>query len=171
MPKPGFSSGRLRIRVRPSRLLFGDIAASATALYVSVWLYEISNVAALSAQGAAVSLTVVGGIPVGVAGVSVGAFSPFTKALQMLIAVGPLLLLARLLSRRRLPLAEAFVISSICVYVTSACWEMLSVFSSMPAFVHVGVFVIGTGALTALTLHKLGGPLHLWERSRPVPLA
>jgi hypothetical protein len=95
---------------------------------------------------------VVGILPLGVAGASTRAILPITKVIQLTLAMGPLVLGAKFLSRARLRVSEALAISFIGVYVASSYWEMLSLLNVLPMIVQVGVYISGTALLSVLLL-------------------
>jgi hypothetical protein len=129
-----------------------DLVVSASIPLLTLWLYEASNWVALTGQGYSVSFTMVGLLPLGVAGASTGAILPITKVIQLALAIGPLILGAKLLSRARLRVSEALAISFIGVYVASSYWEMLSLLDVLPMIVHVCVYISGTGLFSVLLL-------------------
>lgn len=136
-----------------TRPLAIDVTVSTSVPFLAVWLYEISNVIVLTAQGFSVSLSTDGLLPLGVAGVSSGEPSPFTKGLQIGFAIVMLLPAWFAFSKKRLIISESFVLSTVGVYLASAYWEMLSLVSAFPMMVHVGLFIAGTSAI-ALALHR-----------------
>ena len=138
------------------RLLATDLAASALVPLVTIWVYEISNVAVLAAQGAQVTLSTAGLLPLGVAGIVQSGLSPLTKVFQVVLAVGAILPLVVAFSRSKLLIAETFVLSSLGVYVASIYWEMLSLLTTVPIAVHTTIFISGTSGLTVVILKKFG---------------
>ena len=138
-----------------------DMVASASTPLLAVWLYEIANSIVLLVQGCTVTLSTAGLLPLGVAGVSSGGLSPFTKALQVLVAVIFMLPVGVFFSQKRLVIAETFVLSTVGIYLASAYWEMLSVLSGIPMVVHIGLFVAGADALTITLLWTLSSRLGL----------
>jgi hypothetical protein len=133
-------------------MLAMDLALAAMVPFLSVWFYEISNLIVLAEQGYSVAISMFGLLPLGVAGVSTGVLSPATKVIQVVLALVPLLVLAKLFSKADLRIAEAFAISFVGVYFASMYWEMLSLLTTLPMAVHIGVFVVGTGCLSAFLL-------------------
>jgi hypothetical protein len=132
-----------------------DLAVSASIPILGVWLYELSNLVVLASQGCSVSLSMLGWIPLGVAGVSTGSLSPVSKLAQVTLASVPLAVFGKLLSKVDLRMAEAFSISFVGVYFASMYWEMLSLLTTLPMVVHAGVFVTGTGCLLAFLLRMV----------------
>jgi hypothetical protein len=137
-----------------------DLAAAAAVPFLSVWLYEISNLIILAAEGCTVSITVAGLLPIGVAGVSVGVISPATKILQVAVSLGLILPAAAIFTRTRLFFARASVVLSASVYVASAYWELLSSLSVLSMAAHTEIFVAGTCMLSLA---------FLWGMARPKP--
>lgn len=105
-------------------------------------------------QGANVSLTVVGWIPIGVAGVSQGTLSPLTKVVQVMLATAFLSPLLVLFSKTRFPLAKDFTLAMVGVFVASTYWELLSQLTVVPMSVHIGIFLVGTLATSFLFIGK-----------------
>jgi hypothetical protein len=138
--------------VSRSKQLASDLAVSALVPFLALWIYEISNLVVLVTQGARVSLSVAGWIPLGVSGVSQGGLSPLTKVLQVVMATGLLLPLGTLFSREKLLIARTIVVSSVGVYLASGYWEILSLLTVVPMAVHTLVFVGGTSALSIILL-------------------
>jgi hypothetical protein len=138
------------------KTLFVDLAVSASLPLLAVWLYEVSNYIVLAAQGNSVSLSTSGWIPLGVSDVSLGGISPFTKAAQVVVAVGLLLPLGTLMSRARLFLARTMVVSFLAVYLASTYWEMLSLLTFLPMAAHAGFFIAGAGAISIVLLSSPG---------------
>jgi hypothetical protein len=60
------------ISVSRSRSLTVDLVAAALVPFLSIWLYEACNWVVLAVQGYSVSVSTVGWLPLGVAGVSSG---------------------------------------------------------------------------------------------------
>lgn len=135
-----------------------EIAVVAILPFLAVWLYEISNVIALSIQGENVSLTVAGWIPVGVAGVSQGTLSPVTKVVQVLLSTALLLPLFVLFSRSRFLIAKSFLVTMAGTFIASTYWELLSQLTVVPMAVHIGIFLTGTVAVSFLLLRELMAP-------------
>jgi hypothetical protein len=141
-----------------------DILASALVIFLSVWVYEISNAIVLAAQGFSISFNVAGPVPLGVAGSSWVTLSPWTKLLQIAIAIGLLLPIGVVFTKKRLHFAVALLISTIAIYAASAYWEMLSSLTVIPLAIHTGIYVAVTGTLTLALLWNLSRPLDLWYR-------
>jgi hypothetical protein len=96
-----------------TRLLSVDLVVSVLVPFLAVWVYEISNLIVMAAQGASVSLSMAGWIPLGVVGVSQGGLSPLTKVLQVVVATSVLVPVWALFSRTRLLVAETFLLSTV----------------------------------------------------------
>ncbi len=140
-----------------------DLLLSASVPLLAIWLYEFSNWLVLAQQGFTVSFSMAEWLPLGVAGASTGVLSPATKVLQVALALIPMVIFARVLSRAELRGAEAFAVSFVGVYLASSYWEMLSLLTTLPMVDHIGAFVLGTGGLSALLLRATG-----FDRPRPV---
>ena len=141
-----------------------DLALTASMPILAIWIYEASNLAVLALQGARVTLAMSGWIPMGVAGVSQGAISPLTKPAQVLIAVSLLVPLAMCLSRTRLVVARAFLVSIAGVFVASAYWEWLSQLAYVSQSVHLAVFLATSGAVSFVLLRAFSNPRYLRAR-------
>jgi len=146
---------------RPRDILL-DVIASILVVLLALWVYEIANAIVLVCQGFSVSFNLMGPVPLGVAGSSIESLSPWTKILQVPIAMGLLLPAGVVLSKKELPAAKAFLIASLGIYLASVYWEALSSLSMVPMDIHTCLYLAGTGALTTVLLRKLGPPLHLW---------
>lgn len=151
------------------RLTLPDAIASALVLFLALWAYEASNVIVLVWQGFDVSLNFLGPLPLGVAGSSMASISPWTKVLQVGIALGMVLPLGVVLSRRKLPAAKAFWIATVGVYLASVYWEMFSSLSMVSMDIHTDIYLVGTGTITLVLLRKLGRPLRLWYEPGHAP--
>lgn len=134
------------------KLVAADIAVSALVPILTVWVYEVSNLAVLAAQGVQATLNVGGFLPLGVAGVVQSGLSPLTKVAQVVLATAFILPFGLAFSRYRLQTAKTLVIASVGVFVASTYWEMLSLLSSVPMEVHTVIFIGGTCAITMLLL-------------------
>jgi hypothetical protein len=150
--------------VTRSKLLAADLAVSALMPILALWIYEVSNLVVLVIQGAGVSLSMVGWIPIGVSGVTHGGLSPLTKVLQVIMAAGLLLPLGAFFSRERLLVAETFAVSTIGVYLASSYWEALSLLTVVPLAVHALVFIAGTSALAIVLLTRSERLHHLRQQ-------
>jgi hypothetical protein len=155
--------------VSRSRSMPVDLIAAALVPFLTIWLYEIANWVVLAVQGARVSLSTVGWLPLGVAGVTSGGLSPLTKVFQIALAVGLLLPLWKLFSKARLWIADAFIISSVGIFLASAYWEMLSILTVLPMAIHTGIFIVGASATVFVLLHssQVGRPRHVRNASTP----
>jgi hypothetical protein len=131
---------------------------------LAIWLYEVSNMIVLMVQGVGVSLTTAGWVPVGVAGVSQATLSPLTKVAQVLLSAGLLSPLYVLFARARFLVAKSFLLATIAIFVASTYWELLSQIPYVPMTLHVGVFVMGTIAVSFLFLGGLMVPRSLKSR-------
>jgi len=147
-----------------SKKLLIEFAVTAVLPFLAVWVYEISNMIALMVEGGQVSLTVAGWIPVGVAGVSQSTLSPLTKGAQILLSIGLLLPLYALFSRSRFRVAKAFLLTFVGTFIASAYWELLSQLTFEPMTVHMGIFVMGTVAISFMLLSELALPRSLRSR-------
>jgi hypothetical protein len=145
-----------------------DLIASALVPLLAVWVYEVSNLVVLVAQGASVSISMTGWIPLGVAGVSQNGLSPLTKVFQIALATGLLVPIWALFSKARLLVAETFLLATLGVYLASAYWEMLSLLTVIPMAAHESLFVVGTGVITIVLLMELAYPLDLGPQPQPL---
>lgn len=146
--------------------VFVDVAASISALYLSVWLYEIGNWVSLTAAGTKASLAWGGVLPVGVFAVTQGGTDLLgAKLLQVGICVGVALAALFLLRRRGLRMATVTLGGLTGIYVSSIYWEVLSLTAFIPVALHETVYV-GMCVVTGTAILKaLGMPLN-----HPTPL-
>lgn len=121
----------------------------------------------MAAQGASVSLSMAGWIPLGVAGVSQGALSPFTKIIQVAMATCLILPLGAMFSKKGLIIAESVVLSTVGIYLASSYWEMLSLLTVVPMALHTGIFIAGTCTLALVLARELDRLHHLRHPARP----
>ena len=150
-----------------SKLLLVDLAVAASMPLLALWVYEITNLAVLAAQGDEVTLSIAGWIPLGVAGVSQGGLLPLTKVLQMGLAAGLILPLRWLFARSGLRVAETFVLSTLGVYLASAYWEVLSLVTTVSMEVHSGIFIAGTAVLAFALLWAFDDSRSIRTSSQP----
>ena len=137
-----------------------DLAASAALPFLAVWLYEGANWVAMACQGHPATFTVSGWLPLGVAAVSSGEVSPFTKVLQIVLALSFLFPFISLFGRARLAVARTLAVSTAGVFVASAYWEMLPAAYALPETIHTIVFLAGASTLSFVTLWAV-------DRQRP----
>jgi hypothetical protein len=154
--------------VQRFRTLFVDLGVSALVPLLALWGYELSNLIVMAAQGASVSFSLAGWIPLGVAGVSQNGMSPFTKVFQIALATGLLVPFWVVFSKARFSAAQIFLISMVGIYVASAYWEMLSLLTVIPMLAHETLFVAGTGAITLALLKKFASPAAFRQQSQPL---
>ncbi len=120
-------------------------------LYLSLWIYELSNYVVMAASGYQGSLIVQGVIPAGFVAVGQGS-SPFilAKPLQVLMATGSVLPLYIGLRRTRFQLSLLASASILAIYLSSFYWELLSLVGPLPLLFHETLFTVIT--VTALTI-------------------
>ena len=135
-----------------SRRLAADLAASAAVPFLAIWVYEVANWIAMACQGYPATLTVSGWLPIGVSAVSSAGVSPWTKALQVVLAISFLVPLGSLFGRARLSVSKALVVSTAGVFIASSYWEMLSAANPVPATLHTVMFAAGAGTMSFVTL-------------------
>ena len=135
-----------------------DFAASASLIYLSVWLYELGNWASLGAVGVSTTITWAGVLPAGVAGAAPdGAGLFLAKMLQVGLCAGVFALAFVWLRGRSLSLAKLTIAGLFGINAASVFWEALSFTAFMPGLVHEAIYVgLSTGA-AALLLRTLGG--------------
>jgi len=146
--------------VNRPRLLAVDLLAAGGIPFLGIWLYELSNWIVLAPQGYAVTFSMAGWLPVGVAVVSSGGVSLLTKALQMVIATSLVLPLCFLFSRKGLVVARTLAVSTVGVYIASAYWEMLSALEAQSMALHTFVFVAGVSVMSLAVLKMTEHPRH-----------
>ena len=118
-----------------------DSAGSIAILYVSVWIYEISNYLAMSLGGAQASLVIQGFLPVGVMAASANAGNFLVKSVQVLISVSILLALFVGIKGRATPLTRLTTIGMVSVFMASSYWEALDLLGVVPLAIHEAIFV------------------------------
>ena len=141
-----------------------ELAIVAALPFLAVWVYEVSNMIALSIQGDQVSLTVAGWVPVGVAGVSQGALSPVTKVAQVLLCTSLLALPFSLLARARFLVAKSFVLTTIAAFAASTYWELLSQLTVLSMAAHTAIFLAGTVTVSYLLIREFMVPRSMKAR-------
>lgn len=119
-----------------------DILLSLMALYFSVWLYEIGNWVSLVVVGANPSLAWSGILPIGVVALSTHSGLLDAKLLQVGISVATIFALWMLTNRRGLPITSLTLAGSMGVYLASVYWEMLSLTSFVPMYIHETTYAV-----------------------------
>lgn len=120
-----------------------------SAMYLSVWLYELGNWVSLSATGAHASIVLSGVLPVAVMGdASEGPGFSVAKVLQVGICVGITLVAFNAARRMGLPLTSLTLVSVTSMYIASMYWELFSLTSFVPMTLHESIYVVLSVALT-----------------------
>src|SRR2546428_6102737 len=116
-----------------------DLAFAVVLLYVSYWVYEISNFIAYSLAGLSPTISVAGLLPAGISAV-VGQGTLLVKILQVLIACT--VPIAVLLAARvaRLPAVAGASITILSIFIATFYWEVLSSASSASLDLHTIAF-------------------------------
>src|SRR5438132_7781176 len=112
-----------------------DIAFALVLLYVSYWVYELSNFIAYSLAGLSPTISIAGFFPAGISAV-VGQGTLLVKIFQVLIACTvpiAVLLVARV---ARLPAVALASITILSIFIASFFWEFLSFSSGAPLDLH-----------------------------------
>ncbi len=136
-----------------SRFRVLDVALLPVLLFLSVWIYELSNYAVMTLGGYQGTLIVQGVLPAGLVAVGQGS-APFVfaKPLQVLMATGLVLPLYLGLRRTRMHLSLLASASIMAIYLSSFYWELLSLVGPLPLPIHETLFtVISVLALTIFT--------------------
>ena len=109
----------------------GDVGLAATLVYLAVWIYELSNLAVLSAVGSQASMAFVGILPVGVSAVNPDVqLLAVAKPLQVLLCGAVMFLLLYSIRSRGLPISTMMASATLSIYLASSYWEMLSIVGS-----------------------------------------
>jgi hypothetical protein len=120
-----------------------DACVAAALVYFAVWIYELSNLAVLSAVGSQASLAFVGILPVGVSAVNPDAqLLAVAKPIQVLICGGAMFGLLYAIRSRGLPVSAMLASATLSVYLASSYWEMLSLVGSTSYLVHLSGFAV-----------------------------
>ena len=135
-----------------SKRLALDLAAATAVPFLSIWAYEGANWIAMSIQGYPVSLTVSGGLPLGVAAVTSGGISILTKGLQVALAISLLVPFGLMFGKMKLFVSRTLVVSMAGVFIASSYWEMLSAGNAGLAEVHTVTFIASASAMSLVTL-------------------
>ncbi|MGD0477315.1 MAG: hypothetical protein ABSB29_04000 [Nitrososphaerales archaeon] len=119
-----------------------DLVASAVALYLSVWVYEIGNWVSLTISGAKATILMAGALPEGVVGLSTnGTGFGSAKLLQVILCSALAFSVLLLLRKRKLPLTRITIISIMSLYIASIYWEILSLTTFAPILPHEAIYV------------------------------
>ncbi len=134
-----------------SRIRVLDFALLPVLLYLSLWIYELSNYVVMALSGYQGTLIVQGFLPAGFVAVGQGA-SPFilAKPLQVLMATGIVLPLYLGLRRTRMSLSLLASASIMAIYLSTFYWELLSLVGPLPLVLHE--FLFTAVSLLALTI-------------------
>lgn len=120
-----------------------DIFLSVTAVYFSVWLYEIGNWVSIAAVGASPSLAWSGILPIGVMAYSSNSGGLLdAKLLQVGISVATIFALWILTNKWGFPITGVTLACSMAIYLSSFYWEMLSVTSFVPMYLHETTYAV-----------------------------
>jgi hypothetical protein len=118
-----------------------DVCLAAALVYLAVWIYELSNLAVLSAVSAQASMAVIGILPVGVSGVNPDTqLLAVAKPLQVILCGAVMFGLLYLIRSRGLPISTTLASATLSIYLASSYWEMLSLVGPSSYMVHVGGF-------------------------------
>ncbi len=138
--------------VNGSRFRILDLALLPVLFYLSVWIYELSNCAAMAVSGYQGTLVVQGVLPIGFVAVGQGSTFTLAKPLQVLMATGFVLPLYLGLRRTRMHLSLLACASIMAIYLSSFYWELLSLVGPLPLPFHEILFtVLSVIALTIFT--------------------
>lgn len=147
--------------MKRSKLLAVDLLVSVGVPFLGLWLYELSNWVVLALQGYAVTFSMAGWLPVGVAAVTSGGVSLVTKAVQVVIASSLILPLCVVFAKKKLMAAKTLAVSTVGVYIASAYWEILSAPGALPMPLHTFVFAAGVSAMSLAMLTMAERPPRL----------
>jgi len=118
-----------------------DVGIAAALVYLAVWIYELSNLAVLSAVGSQASMAFLGILPVGVSAVNPDAqLLTIAKPLQVLLCGGVMFGLLQSVRSGGLPVSAMMASATLSVYLASSYWEMLSLMGSSSYLLHVAGF-------------------------------
>jgi len=140
-----------------------DLAFAVVLLYVSFWVYELSNFIAYSLAGFSPTISIAGFFPSGVAAV-VGQGTLLVKILQVLMACTvpiAVLLVARVVHLPAVALASITILS---VFIASFYWEFLSSDPGAPLELHTIAFA-AVAALSQYMILKVTKTSHLFGDS------
>ena len=140
-----------------------DIAFAVVLLYISYWVYELSNYIAYSLAGLSPTISIAGFLPPGVAAV-VGQGTLLVKIVQVLIACTvpiAVLLVARV---ARLPAVALASITILSIFIASFYWEFLSSGSSAPLDLHTIAFA-AVAAISQYSILKITKASHLFSET------
>jgi len=140
-----------------------DLAFAVVLLYVSYWVYELSNFIAYSLAGLSPTISVAGLLPAGISAV-VGQGTLLVKILQVLIACT--VPIAVLLAARvaRLPAVAVASITILSIFIASFYWEFLSSASSASLDLHTIAFA-AVAALSQYSILKVTKASHLFNET------
>jgi hypothetical protein len=120
-----------------------DVCVAAALVYSSIWIYELSNLVVLSADGTQASMAFAGVVPVGVTAVNPDAgLLAIAKPLQVIICGAVMFGLLYSIRSKGLPISSVLASATLSVYLASSYWEMLSLVGSSSYFVHLGGFTL-----------------------------
>ena len=140
-----------------------DLAFAIVLLYVSFWVYELSNLIAYSLAGLSPTISISGFFPTGVAAV-VGQGTLLVKIFQVLIACTvpiAVLLVARVV---RLPAVALASITILSIFIASFYWEFLSSASSASLDLHTIAFA-AVAAISQYSILKFTKSSHLFNEA------
>ena len=110
-------------------------------MYFAVWIYELSNMAVLSAVGTQATMAFVGILPVGVSAVNPDLhLLTVAKPIQVLICGAAIFALLYSIRSTGLPISTTMASATLSVYLASSYWEMLSLVGSSSYLLHAGGF-------------------------------
>jgi len=140
-----------------------DLAFAVVLLYVSYWVYELSNFIAYSLAGLSPTISVAGFLPAGISAV-VGQGTLLVKIFQVFIACTvpiAVLLVARV---ARLPAVALASITILSIFIASFYWEFLSSAKDAPLDLHTIAFA-AVAAISQYTIVKVTKASHLFNET------
>ena len=118
-----------------------DVCVAAALVYFAVWIYELSNLAVLSAVGSQASMGFLGVLPVGVSSVNPDTqLLMIAKPIQVLICGAVMFGLLYAVRSKGLAVSTMLASATLSVYLASSYWEMLSLVGSSSYLMHLGGF-------------------------------
>jgi len=118
-----------------------DVGLAAASVYFAVWIYELSNLAVLSAVGSQPSMAFVGILPVGVSAINPDSQLLWVaKPLQVLVCGAVMLSFLYLIRSKGLPISTMLASATLSVYLASSYWEVLSLLGPSSYLTHVSTF-------------------------------
>jgi hypothetical protein len=120
-----------------------DVCMAAALVYLAVWIYELSNLAVLSAVGSQASMAFVGILPVGVSALNPDAqLLAVAKPVQVLLCGAVMFGLLYAIRSKGLPISTTLASATLSIYLASSYWEMLSLVGSSSYLAHVSGFTV-----------------------------